>query len=653
MNLRIGLSALQASQFAINNVSHNLANASTEGFHRQEVLFQTNQPDFVRGRFIGSGVDVSDIRRIRDMIIEGSLTTASSDLSRIDQSLLIESRIESMIAPGAGSVQNAFNRLFDNFSRLSANPGENSLRSSIVNEATNLVNRIKDVRGQFVQLKKDVVEQVNLEVAALNQEIEDLVELQNRIKTESHQSVPNDLFDQRDQLINRIAERVDVQRYELVQNELGLALAGSSISIGAAPIRFEAITDTDGFVQLQIENGNRPIQFAGGRIAALVDAKNNLIDSYEQKIDTFASELINQFNQLHATGVGIEGPFSRLQSNQRVSDVNALLTDEVPFPINAGDLSVTITSPSGELTTTVISIDPTTDSLNSVAAKLTSVNRIQALVDPASGRLSVIAEPGYKFDFTGRLETIPDTAGFTGTSVPRITGDYTGESNETYTITALSTGTIGKTAGLRIQVEDSGGNILNEFDVGEGYEADSPINLGNGVSIQLGVGDINSGDSFDVRMFADADTSGLLSAIGLNSFFIGEDAGTIDLAQRITDSPDLIATSRSGDIADTRNLKGLLDLRHQQSVGDRNLTFENFLAEANSEIGFRVQSSQNVQVSLSELKFEYETKREAVSGVNVNEELIQLSQHQKTYEAAIQVVRTMESMLDELFQIIR
>lgn len=653
MNLRIGLSALQASQFAINNVSHNLANASTEGFHRQEVLFQTNQADFVRGRFIGSGVEVNDVRRIRDMIVEGALTTASSDLSRVDQSLLVESRIESMIAPGAGSVQNAFTRLFDGFSRLSANPGENSLRSSIVNDASNLVNRIKDIRGQFVQLKQDVSEQINLEVAALNQEIEDLVNLQNRIKTQSHQGVPNDLFDQRDRLISRISERVDVQRYEFVQNELGLALAGSSISIGAAPIRFEAVTDTEGVVQIQIENGNRPTEFAGGRIAALVDVKNNLIDTYEQKVDTFASELINQFNQLHAKGVGIEGPFSRLQSNQRVADVNALLTDEVPFPIEAGDLSVTVTSPSGELTTTILSIDPTTDSLNSVAGKLSGVDRIQALVDPASGRLSVIAEPGFKFDFTGRLETIPDTTGFTGTSVPQISGDYTGESNDTFTITALSSGTIGKTAGLKVQVQDSGGNVLNEFDVGEGYEADSPISLGNGVSIQLGVGDINVGDSFDVKMIADSDTSGLLSAIGLNGFFTGEDAGTIDIDQRIKDSPELIATSLTGDIADTRNLKGLLALRNQRTVGERNHTFENFLAEANSEIGFKVQSSQSVQISLSELKFEYETKRDAVSGVNVNEELIQLTQHQKTYEAAIQVVRTMESMLDELFQIIR
>ena len=54
-----------------------------------------------------------------------------------------------------------------------------------------------------------------------------------------------------------------------------------------------------------------------------------------------------------------------------------------------------------------------------------------------------------------------------------------------------------------------------------------------------------------------------------------------------------------------------------------------------------------------DLKFQYASERDSVSGVDVNEELINLTQYQKTYEAAVQVVRSMESMLDELFQMIR
>jgi flagellar hook-associated protein 1 FlgK len=201
-------------------------------------------------------------------------------------------------------------------------------------------------------------------------------------------------------------------------------------------------------------------------------------------------------------------------------------------------------------------------------------------------------------------------------------------------------------------VADSNGTVIDELEVGDGYAAGDPLDLGQGVSLQLGVGDLVAGDNFDVVVVANSDTSGLLSAIGLNNFFTGQDAGSIGLDSRIKGNPDAIATSQSGDLADTNNLKGLIEMRNQ-FVDGKGATFENYLGELNSEIGFRVQASISVQGSLSDLQFLYATERDSVSGVDVNEELISLTQYQKTYEAAIQVVRSMEAMLDELFQMIR
>ena len=82
-------------------------------------------------------------------------------------------------------------------------------------------------------------------------------------------------------------------------------------------------------------------------------------------------------------------------------------------------------------------------------------------------------------------------------------------------------------------------------------------------------------------------------------------------------------------------------------------TFEGFLQDLNAEIGFRVQTSISIESGLSELQFQFQTERESISGVDVNEELIRLTQFQKSYEAAVQIVRTMEAMLDDLFNLIR
>ena len=135
MSLWIGFSALQASQFAINNVSQNLANASTEGYHRQEVGLQTSQSQIIGGQIVGRGVEVSHVSRLRDQIVESGLTNSIGDLEAVNQQLNIESTIESILAPGERSIQTVLTGLFDSLARLSANPSENALRDSALNQA--------------------------------------------------------------------------------------------------------------------------------------------------------------------------------------------------------------------------------------------------------------------------------------------------------------------------------------------------------------------------------------------------------------------------------------------------------------------------------------------------------------------------------------
>jgi flagellar hook-associated protein 1 FlgK len=221
------------------------------------------------------------------------------------------------------------------------------------------------------------------------------------------------------------------------------------------------------------------------------------------------------------------------------------------------------------------------------------------------------------------------------------------------TVRAVGSGEIGKTPDLKAEVLDADGNVIEELNLGEGYEAGSEIELLDGATVSFSAGNIAAGDSFETPLVADSDNTGFLSATGLNRFFEGDGSSNIAVRKNIVENPNQIATSRSGEIGDTRNLEGLIGLRNEVFLGDGNLTFDDFLAETNTEIGFRVQSSISIQVNISELNSQYESARDSVSGVDVNEELLNLTKHQKSYEAAIQVVRTIESMFDELFQIIR
>lgn len=654
MNFGVGLSALQASQFAIDSISHNIANASTEGYHRQSVQFGTQQPQLIRGFYIGSGVQINEVRRIRDQVLESVYTNSISDLARVQQQVQIDTAVETYLRPGEGSIQNALTGLFDNLADLSANPGEQSLRNSVINQGVNLANRIKQVSDQFIQLKDSVERELELEVRALNQELQTLVDLQNRIQSGRVEDTPNDLLDQRDQLINSIAQRIDIQRYEQVQDTLGLGIAGSSISIGVVAIQFETYTTSEGTKQIRVVGGDQETRFVSGKIAALTESVNSLASDYSSKINNLARSLIQQFDQVHATGVGPSGPFSLLTGSRQVDDVTIALNDaNAAFPIQAGDLYVTVTDPNGQRRTSTITIDPATDSLQIIATKLSSIDNLQGLVDPNTGKLTIVAQPDYHFDFTGSLDSSPDLGSVAGTVQPTISGQYTGEVNQSYFVTARSSGDIGKTPGLLADVTDENGNILKTVALGEGYEPGSEIELGNGVSVSFPPGTVVASDSIEIVQVANADETGILSALGFNSFFSGRDATDIAVNRQVLENTDRIATSKTGELGDTSNLRGLIALRNAGVVGDDQLTFEDFLAETNAEIGFRVQSSTILQTNIEELNFQYQQDRDAVSGIDLNEELLNLAQFQKSYDAAVQVVRTMEAMLDELFTIIR
>ena len=141
----------------------------------------------------------------------------------------------------------------------------------------------------------------------------------------------------------------------------------------------------------------------------------------------------------------------------------------------------------------------------------------------------------------------PTASTFTAGSPPSVSvsGIYTGSENQTFTFTAVGNGSVGNGT-LQLEVRDGAGQLVDTLNIGSGYAAGDTLDFDNGFKIALGAGDVNNGDSFEVDAFANTDTSGLLSAIGINTFFAGDDASSITLSDNVLDSPGRIATAISG-----------------------------------------------------------------------------------------------------------
>ncbi len=654
MNFETGLSGLRASQFAISTVAQNLANANTEGYHRQRVSFETRMPTRFQRQYLGSGVDIRTVDRMRSQIVENSYTVAISDLQNIDQRLSVEGQIESLFLPGPGSLQDSLNGFFDQLSSLSANPTEIVQRNSVVRKGVELANQIQTVSNKLSEVKSNVHKQVELEVDELNRQIRELVDLQAEISVASANGTPNDLLDRRDQLVNRIAEKIDIRRNEHVQSGFGLTISGQSISIGLSPIQFESHLDDSGNLQFRLEDSDRAIEFQSGRLNALQHVHNETIDYFQNNLNEFASGVIQNVDEVHAKGVGTEGPFTILKGSRSVASIDVPLDSaETAFPVEAGELFFSVTDANNERRTYSVAVDPATDTLQDVADRISNLPGLRGTASNQTNELSVSASPGYRFDFSGNLETTPDLSSFTGNSVARLSGQYEGDQNQQWRVEIAGPGTIGVTPGLQAQVFNQANELVGVLEIGENYEAGSELTVADGVKLSFRAGDVNAGDSFETQLVADSDTSGILAALGLNSFFRGNGASDIAVETHLIEDPNQLATSRTGENGDTANLAEMVGLRDKLVMGDERLSLDDFLGEVVSEIGFQVQTSQSLQQSVSSLKSNYAQQKDAISGVDLNEEMLNLAKFQKAYEASVQVIRTMETMMDELYQIIR
>jgi flagellar hook-associated protein 1 FlgK len=215
-------------------------------------------------------------------------------------------------------------------------------------------------------------------------------------------------------------------------------------------------------------------------------------------------------------------------------------------------------------------------------------------------------------------------------------------------------GAIGTTQGLVIGVYDANGAKITDLQVGAGYQPGTELEVADGVKVAFGFGQVSATDHdlFQVEVIADSDTARALPALGLNNFFDGLDASSIAVRDDLLADPDRLAASRSGAVGDAGNLLRMIAVESQglASLGGASLN-ERF-SEIVGEVGFELQSSSDAhdaeQVTLSTL----ETRRERISGVNPDEELVEMIEQQQAYAAAAQYLRVINDITSELINLI-
>jgi flagellar hook-associated protein FlgK len=648
--LSIGLSALSVDQQVLDLIGQNIANANTPGYHRQvaELAALTN------GQDIGAGVDITQFRRIINNALETQIKQNTFETGYVTAQLNNLNQLQAFLDTGSGSLSDLLSRFFNQMQQLSAQPDDPSQRQVLVATAGELTAKLNSLAGNFQQLQSGLDTQMQDSVKQVNSLGSQIASLNAAINQATLRgTATNDLQDQRDQLISRLSQLVDIRTFPAQGNQVNVLAAGAPLVLGDSAIQLQFGTDANGNAQIRAAGAAPPLPVSGGQLAGLLQARNVTMPDFRGRLDNLAQQLIQNVNAIEATGLGTDGAMTLLAGQHAVSSSTVPLANaNLAFPPQAGTLVISVTNQAtGKRTLNAINIDPATQSLQDVANAISGIGNIQAVVDSQTRTLRILAQPGYRFDFAGQLPSDPQNVNITGTATPQLTGSYTGATNDTYTFRVVGSGTVGVTANLALEVRNSSGTLLASENIGQGYSPGSPLTV-NGVSVSLSAGTVNNGDSFSTPVVANPDTAGILGALGLGTFFSGDSAANVQVNQALLNDPGLLATSRTGAPGDNTNLQRMIALADQPLLANGVATLGQFYDTMVSDAGSRVQELTQQQTAMQAVGKQLQTQQQGLSGVDPNEELVKMLQYQRSFQLSARYITVVNEAMTDLLNII-
>ena len=649
-DLQIGLSGILTAQRAMLVASHNISNANTKGYTRQSAVLSARNPMITTAGTMGQGVELVKIIRHKDDYLNGRLRDLSSSIGSASVKSQYLKELETVFnETSESSLNNALSSFFKGINDLSQNPENMSIRSTFLEKANTLTDTFRRIVNELDQMKTFIKQSIDNKISDVNNLTSNIANINKQIAALQTKGIEsNDLLDKREALLHDLSKLTNITVNTQNNGMVNVMTPGGALVSGASVTNLAFDIDTSGTLSITNSEKVSKYTFKTGEIKALQDFYNTTIVNYDKKLDNLASGIIKDVNRIHSEGVGLSGGFTSIKSINSVSSATAALNSAgLTITPSTGDIYITVTNTStGEVIKNKISVNVATNSLTDVK------NAINATVSGTAGnitasiadnKLQIGAATGYKFNFSYARDPNP---GALGTSTASVSGVYSGQSNDTYTFTALGSGTIGTTSGLQVEVKNSGGTVVATLDVGSTYTAGNTLNVANGVSLSLSSGSITTGDTFSLNVINDSDTTNLLAALGINTFFSGSDASNIAVSTDVSNDVSLIAAS-TGEVGNNTNALRLAALQDDTSAIN-NTTFADYLHQIASSLGEEASNAYKSEESYDVIETSLENRRDEISGVSVDEELVNLVRYQQAYQASAKYISIVNGLMDRL-----
>ncbi|XME02856.1 flagellar hook-associated protein FlgK [Lachnospiraceae bacterium C1.1] len=640
--LNIGYSGLNVAASAENTVAHNIANANTTGYSKQVTLQSATDALRVYQTYgmTGTGVQVDAVSQLRNEFFDIKYWSNSADVGYYSTAETFMSTIEAYFndtdtIKGFTSVYNE--DLYNALNDLADNPSSDTTRKSLISAAQSLCEYFNQISASLTETQEQINNEIKTQVGQINTIAEEIASLNKQINMLEIQGMAaNDLRDRRANLIDELSSYVDVTVIETpVVDQTNGIKTGANI------------------YRVNVSNGD------------------SLVDGYEYNtLKCVARE--NAYNQSDSDGlydlywVQTGNAYSCTASNLSGS-LKALF--EVRDGNNGENLQGTVTaSTSNTLTMTV---DSTTWSLFDENMSLDEF--ISKLSISENGYMSV---GGYGFNYTGFTVTMTDsssatvtftgvstadgystditTAGTAGTTVKcGKSVDYKGiafyqaEMNQWVRDFARVFNTIEKTGedlnGNALYVDDGDGDPETNISFFKWY------NKTDGTQMDLLETELSEYGGTDVTTVSTYNVASDTNAYR-NYYYLTADNFRVNSAI-VNDVSLMSTTAEDGDVdlsaADI--VEELILIKTDKSKMEfRGASSQNFLAIIASDIAMDTSNAKNLNTSCTNIQNAIEQQRLSVSGVDEDEEALDLIRYQKSYSLNSKVISVMAEIYDRL-----
>jgi flagellar hook-associated protein 1 FlgK len=309
--LNIARSGLDASQTAIQTVSHNVANVNTPGYSEQKAVLVEAEPTPSSVGLLGNGVSIQQIKSYFDQNLQDAITSKNSDVQEQQVYEQYLTQIQSVFNEDNSNLSTNITKFFNDWSTLSTDPTSTSDKQTVASDGKTLCTTFNTMYSNLTSLQSALNGEVSTQISDINGITSQIASLNQLIsQSGGGTSQANDYIDQRNQLLQQLSGYMNISYFTDGSTNMVTVLTskGSNLVDGAVSYQLTGNQDSsNGMTGVSWqgpsgETADVTSQITGGSLGAVIATRDNTIPGYLGKLNALAQSIVQSVNYFHGQG---------------------------------------------------------------------------------------------------------------------------------------------------------------------------------------------------------------------------------------------------------------------------------------------------------------------------------------------------------------